>query len=65
MCLFDLHTLEEEEAAMSVKNSNASVSTVGFCGAEYGCVYCLTHEGGFMVWEGSEVRKPFFLLGVL
>ncbi len=53
MCLFDLHTMEEEEAVVSVKNSEASVCKVGFCGPNH--LYCLTHEGGCVVWENSEV----------
>ena len=55
VCLFDLHSMEEEDALISVKNSEASVSNVGFSGAKSEYVYCLTHEEGFVIWSTSEV----------
>ncbi|XP_064398505.1 WD repeat-containing protein 89-like isoform X2 [Halichondria panicea] len=57
VCLFDLHTMEEEEAVISVKNSEASVCKVGFCGLNH--LYCLTHEGGCVVWENAEVEPLY------
>ena len=63
VCLFDLHSMEEEDALISVKNSEASVSNVGFSGAKSECVYCLTHEEGFVIWSTSEVSVCDRILG--
>lgn len=48
--------MQEDEALLSVKNSESSVSCVGFFGPSSESVYCVTHQETFYVWDVSEAE---------
>lgn len=54
VCFYDITKLDEDEAIMSVLNTESSVANVGFFGPQYEYIYSLTHTETFHVWNGVE-----------
>jgi len=54
VCTFDLSETSEDDALLTTSNAQSDVVRVGWCGEDNGCVYCLTSDNMFYVWEAKE-----------
>ncbi|XP_062501497.1 WD repeat-containing protein 89-like [Corticium candelabrum] len=54
VCIFNLSSMNEEDAIESVLNSESSVSKIGFFGSEWDFLFCLTHIESFQLWNVAE-----------
>uniref|UniRef100_A0A0B7ASG4 WD repeat-containing protein 89 n=1 Tax=Arion vulgaris TaxID=1028688 RepID=A0A0B7ASG4_9EUPU len=56
VCIFDLAETSEDDALQITANAESDVSRVGWCGGQNGtdCVYCVTSDNSFRVWDAQE-----------
>ncbi|KAJ3147007.1 WD repeat-containing protein 89 [Geranomyces michiganensis] len=58
VCLYNLETLEEDDALYQVVKED-SISKIGFFGPHYEYIYCLTHMETFSLYKFLEGDKVF------
>ncbi|XP_005095487.1 WD repeat-containing protein 89 [Aplysia californica] len=54
VCTFDLSETSEEDALQVTSNASSDVARVGWCGEDDSCVYCVTSDNMFYVWDALE-----------
>ncbi|CAG5130260.1 unnamed protein product, partial [Candidula unifasciata] len=55
VCTFDLTETEEDDALQITSNAGSDVARVGWCGSNNNCVYAVTSDNVFHVWDALEV----------
>jgi WD40 repeat protein len=50
VCMYDLTTMDEDEAITFVANSKSSVHKIGYFGPDSEFMYCLNHMETFSLW---------------
>ncbi|XP_065913646.1 WD repeat-containing protein 89-like isoform X2 [Dysidea avara] len=56
VCVYDITELDEDEAIVSVLNTESSVANLGYFGPQYEYVYSLTHTETFHVWNALQAN---------
>ncbi|BFZ19466.1 hypothetical protein BsWGS_22504 [Bradybaena similaris] len=54
VCTFDLTETAEDDALQITSNAESDVARVGWCGSKVDCVYCVTSDNVFHVWDAHE-----------
>jgi len=54
VCTFDLSENSEDDALQTTSNALSDVARIGWCGEDNNCVYCVTTDNMFYIWDGLE-----------